>query len=1271
MVQRTTGNFIFVGNLPDFDPVEGGDRVMENYSALSGHTVGPGQFHLVEVTAEYPDDATAVLFNHQGGAMGGDPITYTRLGDQNLVVVSTVMDAGQAIDVEVTLGDGSTQTVELYFIQMANGDVFLTQSTGSELDNTMIQSIRFPDNLQDNREGSDAFFDDQPEDVFSRYSFDSLTIGAETTGTFLFVGNAPDFDPIEENSLAENSSAASGLFAGLNDLQLVSVTGLDTHFGFDPNLAGPDGRIALDNANTGQPGSAEEIVYTKDGQDVSTLIDTQFPVNVEVTFADGSTQTMALHAVQMANGDVFLTQNSGDELENATIQSVRFANVADNSDAISTYNDGQLGDVFSRYGFDTLEIGADEPAEPATSGNFIFIGNLPELDTVEDVGRVIENTSALSGHTVGLNDLELVRVSGNDPDSSGGLTYDHDGTQPAEITYTRDGQDVSTVIDAGVPVTVSVTFADGSRQPVTLYLMQMANGDTFLTQENGDELDNAAIQSIQFAGNITDNIVGGNGYADGETGDVFGRYSFDSLTFRADAEPQPPETTTGTFLFVGNTVEFDPTEGNTVAENSSAASGLFAGLNDLQLISVTGTDSHFNVIPDLLGADGAIALDNIGEPGSAEAITYTKDGQDVSTIMDSQFQVDVEVTYADGSTEVIQLYAVQMANGDVFLTQDDGDELENVTIQSVRFANVVDDAENAPFFNDGDPGDIFNRYGFDTLQIGSDDVDPAETTGAFLFIGNTVELDPIEGNRLVENASAAEGLFAGLNDLDLIEVTGIDSNQNGNPNIRVPDGSIILDNLDNGSAEEITYTRDGQDVSTFMDSQLEVNVEITFGDGSTQVILLNAVQMANGDVFLTQEIGNELENVTIQSARIIEVVNDDSGTGFTDGQPGDVFERYDFDSLTIGADDVDPVETTGNFLFIGNAVEFDPTEGNTVAENSSAASGLTAGLNELQLIAVTGIDATANGNPNVRVPDNAITLDNLDNGSAEEITYTRDGQAVSTVMDSQFAVNVEVTFGDGSTQIIELFAVQMANGDVFLTQDDGDELENVTIQSVRFLDVADDRFTGTGYLDGDPDVFRRYGFDNLRIACFCAGTLIETESGERRIETLSAGDMVRTHEGALRPIAWIGHTRRSPDELRRNPKLRPVRMKAGSLGPNSPETDLLVSRQHRMLLISDAGERMTGSREVLVPAIKLLALDGVDVVDPDGPVDYYHILLDEHDVILANGAPSETLLIGKQALLSLGDDYVEEIRTLLPDCLEDHPAARPIVERQRMVDQIL
>lgn len=176
--------------------------------------------------------------------------------------------------------------------------------------------------------------------------------------------------------------------------------------------------------------------------------------------------------------------------------------------------------------------------------------------------------------------------------------------------------------------------------------------------------------------------------------------------------------------------------------------------------------------------------------------------------------------------------------------------------------------------------------------------------------------------------------------------------------------------------------------------------------------------------------------------------------------------------------------------------------------------------------------------------------------------------------------------------------------------------------------------------------------DVSAVVCFAKGTQIATPTGPQRIETLAEGDKVLTANGDSREIRWIGRRVVSMFEMLHAPKLRPVRIRAGALGNQLPERDLLVSRQHRILIRSKIAERMFGTKEVLIPAIKLVECTGIAVDDQPRALEYFHILLDDHEILLANGAPAESLFTGPEALKSLSPEAVDEIATLFPEVLE-------------------
>ncbi|MFX0541521.1 Hint domain-containing protein [Roseovarius sp. S4756] len=177
--------------------------------------------------------------------------------------------------------------------------------------------------------------------------------------------------------------------------------------------------------------------------------------------------------------------------------------------------------------------------------------------------------------------------------------------------------------------------------------------------------------------------------------------------------------------------------------------------------------------------------------------------------------------------------------------------------------------------------------------------------------------------------------------------------------------------------------------------------------------------------------------------------------------------------------------------------------------------------------------------------------------------------------------------------------------------------------------------------------------------CFASGTLIETEDGPRPIEELTPGQMIMTADHGAQPLRWIGSMRYSAAQLQKDETLCPILIEAGALGADCPQEALSVSRQHRMLVRGAAARDAFGSGEALIPAIHLVGLPGIMLDRHRAGVTYYHLLFDIHQIVFGNGAPSESLLLGPQALRTLPARSLAEIAALFPQIHEAGFTAEP------------
>ena len=161
------------------------------------------------------------------------------------------------------------------------------------------------------------------------------------------------------------------------------------------------------------------------------------------------------------------------------------------------------------------------------------------------------------------------------------------------------------------------------------------------------------------------------------------------------------------------------------------------------------------------------------------------------------------------------------------------------------------------------------------------------------------------------------------------------------------------------------------------------------------------------------------------------------------------------------------------------------------------------------------------------------------------------------------------------------------------------------------LDVTE----GSGITSADFTISSDQGGGTDITLCFYPGTQLAAEFGAVTVEDIKPGTMLRIASGELIPVRWVGQSHistRFADPLRS----LPIRVKAGALGENLPQRDLLVSPDHALFIGG-----------VLIQAGALV--NGISIIRDAGVPEqftYYHVELATHELLLAEGAATESFV---------------------------------------------
>lgn len=708
-----------------------------------------------------------------------------------------------------------------------------------------------------------------------------------------------------------------------------------------------------------------------------------------------------------------------------------------------------------------------------------------------------------------------------------------------------------------------------------------------------DTLSGGAGADTLWGGAGNDSLSGGEGndllFGDTDPAGLWGWRVFNRDFSSANGQAGTIES--GTLAGSGLTSSFD------VTAHALAARGTTGDPNDFGVIYT----SSFTA-----GAAGAYRFSLSSDDGSrivirdaaGNALTWTNQttGQTGLTYLNNDFHQSMATRSGTVTLQAGQTYSIE-----VRYWENEGQNGLSATVQPP--GGTAHDLATSPLIGQG------VHSGADTLDGG--DGDDTLYGGA--------------GNDLLQGGSGDDLLFGG---------TGNDTLQGGTGNDTLI-GGPGADWLDGGA---------GQDFADYSDSDAAVHVDLTAGTGlggHAEGDQLFGVDGLIGSAFDDTLVGFDGQS-TDPVDGYTNIFYGGAGNDLLDGRGGDdwLYGGSGNDTL-IGGSGNDLLDGgTGSDLFqlaqgyghdtiIGgeDAGDFDRIDaggvtGALVLDYTGAESGVLTGgggsavFSEIERIDLGSGDDTVNADPGL----GPLSV----GGGAGHDTLRLSGQPID---------RAALAMGDSTAGS---FWPQSGGGPIAFGPGEALQLSDIL---ARYKN-GEMQITGSN-LSGQIGGISYDGFETIQldVICFVRGTRIETDRGQRPVQSLRIGDRVWTRDHGYQPIRWVGRTLRPGIG-----RLAPVRIRAGALGN---ARDLLVSPQHRMLIRGWQASLMFDQPEVLVPAIGLVDGRMVHSV-PGGLVDYVHILFDRHEIVLAEGAESESFHPGAAGLRALDASARAELLALFP-----------------------
>ncbi|UWQ12767.1 Hint domain-containing protein (plasmid) [Aliiroseovarius crassostreae] len=861
-------------------------------------------------------------------------------------------------------------------------------------------------------------------------------------------------------------------------------------------------------------------------------------------------------------------------------------------DGVDSISGGDGADIIYGGGDPATSTGGDETADLTYS--VFHLGLAPEINTIEG-NTATENPDALLGTYGGEGDELYHNIQdaiATDPDANGVINIDETGD--AAETITIDG--VVHTIDVGMLYDATVTFTDGTTGSFTAVVIRTDDGNLYMVPELSNNADHTLLTSkpIESVSLDTTNISYSNIVANRMDGD----YAL------------PGDTDTSGDIIDGGA-------GDDVISGGAGADTIDGGADNDSLDG--GADADSFLVQEGFGNDTITG----GETTTTGTDEDVIDGGAMTTNTTVTFTGDEAGTFTDGTNTATFTEIENIATGS-------GDDTIDASLDSSGLG--LSGGAGDDMITGGSGQDVIDGgAGTDTISggAGADSLTGGDDDDVFL-------LDDGFGN---DTIVGGEGVTTG-EDLDTITLTGstgVTVDMSGSD----PEAGTISDGSSTATYSEIEkiYLGGGRDTLILAD-----------GSGDRQVANFDVADSGDGTANDQLDVSGLTSDGGTTPVTTTDVTVTDDGSGnavlsFPGGESitlvGVTPEQVDsIDELVaIGIPDGRDyiVEGTSGGDLIDGSYTGDP-EGDLVDSNDHSD-----GSNDDSILAGAGDDTVLSGTGDDTV-FGGTGSDVLTGGEGADEIHGGDHADTITLAEG------DTVYGDGGD---DLFVVtdygEAGTGNITVVGGETDETNGDTLDFRGLTHWDNITYTNTdpgvgGGMSGfatldDGSVVTFSEIENI-IICFAAGTRITTPAGTREVQDLRPGDLVLTRDNGVKPIRWVGKR-----TVPARGSLAPIRFAPGALGNTRP---LLVSPQHRMLIQGANANLIFGESEVLATA-KHLVNGGTVAEQVGGEVTYVHIMFDQHEIVYAEGAATESFFPGGTGLDAVEDQAREELFAVFPE----------------------